>query len=127
MALRGATLQIKRLQLAGRHVDLAREVCRRVVGDFVQPAREPSTPEQEFQQHSKPESGRAGLVAQLVQLVADQREMVDDVIEAQVARHRQRPIESCDMLVMMPTRRTIATASPASDRAGVAALAEPGI
>ncbi|MGA2928965.1 MAG: hypothetical protein ABSG43_23825, partial [Solirubrobacteraceae bacterium] len=48
--------------------------------------REPSTPEQELEQHGKPEPGRTGLVAQLLQLVADQREMVDDVIEAQVAR-----------------------------------------
>ena len=50
----------------------------------------------------KPEPGRTGLVAQLIQLVADQREMVNDVIEAQVARHRQRPSGSCGMLVIMP-------------------------
>jgi hypothetical protein len=64
---------------------LAREVHHRIVGDFMEPAREPSTPEQELEQHGKPEPDRAGLVAQLIQLVADQREMVDDVIEAQAA------------------------------------------
>ena len=83
-------------------MDLAREVLHRVVGDFMEPAREPSTPEQELEQDGKPEPGRTGLVAQLVQLVADQREMVDDVVEAQVARHPQQPSGSCDMLVIMP-------------------------
>ena len=77
-----------------------------------QPDRVPSTPEQELEQHGKPEPRRTGLVAQLLQLVADQREMVNDVIEAQVARHRQQPSGSCGTLVIMPAPfRCRATAS----------------
>jgi hypothetical protein len=104
MTLRCTAREVKRPQLRRRHADLAREVRHRIVGDFMEPAREPSTPEQELEQDRKPKPGRAGLVAQLVQLVADQREMVNDVIEAQLARHHQRPRGSCGMLVIMPDR-----------------------
>ena len=74
----------------------------RVVGDFIEPTREPSTPQQELEQDGKPAPGCTGLVAQLLQLVADQGEMVNDVIEAHLARHRQRPNGSCGMRVIMP-------------------------
>jgi len=106
MALRGAAREVKRPEFRRGHVDLAREVRHRIVGDFVEPAREPSAPEQELEQDGKPEPGRAGLVAQLVELVADQREVVDDVIEAHVECHLQQPGGSCGMRVIMPALRS---------------------
>jgi hypothetical protein len=115
MALRCAARKVKRPQLGRRHADLAGQVRHRIVGDFMQRAREPSTPEQELEQDGKTEPGRTGLVAQLIQLVADQREMIDDVIEAHLARHRQRPSGSCSMLVIMPDPSRCR--APATDRA----------
>jgi hypothetical protein len=50
-------------------------------------ARETTAPEQELQQRREPQSRRAGLVAQQIQLVADQGEVIDDLIQTQVARH----------------------------------------
>jgi hypothetical protein len=87
MALRGAAREVKRPQLHRRPTDLARQVRHRVIGDFMEPAREPSTPQQELEQDGKTEPGRTGLVAQLIQPVADQREMVNDAVETQITGH----------------------------------------
>ncbi len=66
---------------------LAGEVRHGVVGQLVGSARETTAPEQELQQRREPQPRRAGLVAQQIQLVADQREVFDDLIQSQVAPH----------------------------------------
>ena len=87
MALRRAAGELERRKLAGWHTYLAGEVRHGVVGQLVDSARETTAPEQELQQRREPQPRRAGLVAQQIQLVADQREVVDDLIQTQVARH----------------------------------------
>ena len=87
MALRRAAGELERRKLAGWHAYLAGEVRHGVVGQLVGSARETTAPEQELQQRREPQPRRAGLVAQQIQLVADQREVIDDLIQSQVAPH----------------------------------------
>jgi len=89
VALGGAAREIKRRELAGRDADLASEVRDRVVGQLLQGPWKATTPENELQQRGEAEPRRARLVAQQVELVADQREVIDDVVETEVARHHR--------------------------------------
>ena len=82
MALRRAAGELERRKLGGWYTYLASEVRHSVVGQLVDSARETTAPQQELQQRREPQPRRAGLVAQQIQLVADQSEVVDDLIQS---------------------------------------------
>jgi hypothetical protein len=87
IALRAAAGEVEGPQVASRDADLAREVRHGVLGQLVDSARKAPSPEQELQQRREAQARRAGRVAQQLQLVADQREMVDDIIQTDLAGH----------------------------------------
>src|SRR6266545_8153795 len=76
-ALRAAAGEVERRKVAGGGTDLASEMHNGVAGQLVCSPRETSAPKQKLQQRREPQPRRLGLGAQQVQLVADQREMVD--------------------------------------------------
>jgi hypothetical protein len=94
VSLGAAAGEVVRLDLRCRHVDLPGHVLHGVVGQLVAPLREPAPPQEELEVQCESESGRPGLVPQLVHLVADEREMVDHVVQAQVAPHDRPPSAS---------------------------------
>lgn len=85
MPLGGPGGEVIRVELSSRHVHLSGHVGDGVAGQLVSAAREPAPPQQELQVQSKAEPGRSGLVAQLVHLVTDKGEVIDHLVQAQVA------------------------------------------
>jgi hypothetical protein len=79
VALRGAAGEVIGRKLAGWDADLASEVRDGVIRDLVCSGREPPAPQHVLQQGGESQAGRAGLVAQQLQLVADQGEVIDDL------------------------------------------------
>lgn len=86
--------QIEARERGRRDVDLAGEMRHRVRRQLRQAPWESSAPEQELQQRREPEPGGAGLVAQQLKLIADQREVVDDLIETDLRRQPNRSIQA---------------------------------
>ncbi len=82
--------ELWQISIAGWDADLAGEVCDGVFGQLVRCGREAPAPHHVLQQGGESQPGRARLVAQQLQLVADQGEVIDDVVETQVARHLKR-------------------------------------
>jgi hypothetical protein len=75
VALRREAGELEGRKLAGWHASSAGEVRHGVVAQLVGSARETTAPEQELQQRREPQWRRAGL------------EVIDDLIQSQVARH----------------------------------------
>jgi hypothetical protein len=86
-ALRRAAGEVIGRKLAGRDADLPSEVRDGVIGQLVCCGREPPAPQHVLQEDGESQPGRARLVAQQLQLVADQGEVIDDLVQTQVARH----------------------------------------
>jgi len=90
VALRRAAGEVIGRQLVGGDADLAGEVRDGVIRELMRSGRETPAPHHVLQQDRESQAGRAGLVAQQLQLVADEGEVIDDVVKAQVARHLKR-------------------------------------
>ena len=90
VALRRAAGEVIRRKLTGADADLAGEMRDSVIGQILRPGRETPAPQHMLQQDRESQARRAGLIAQQLQLVADQGEVIDDVVETQVARHLKR-------------------------------------
>ena len=91
MALGRPTRHVVGSEHVARHAHLAGDVLHGVVGQLVAAAGEAAAPQEELQTQGETESGRPRLVAQLVALVADQGEVIDNRVQAQVARHVPAP------------------------------------
>jgi hypothetical protein len=87
VALALAARPVVQAQLLGRDADLAGDVVDGVVGQLAAAAREPALPCQAFQQQTKAQPGRAAFVAQQLQLVIGQGEVLEQLLEVQRAGH----------------------------------------
>ena len=76
-----------------RHLDLSCEVLDRVVGKLEAAAREAALPAEELQHRREPEPRRPGLVAQQLPFAIVEREVLDDVVKADLTT-RRRPFDA---------------------------------
>lgn len=74
--------------LRRRYLDLSCEVLDRVVGKLESRAREAALPSEELHHRRKPEPRRPRLVAQRLPFAVVEREMLDDVVKADLATRR---------------------------------------
>jgi len=75
--------------LQRRYLDLPCEVLDRVVGQLEAAAWEAALPAEELQHRREPESCRPGLVAQQFSFAVVEREVLDDVVKADLAARRR--------------------------------------
>ncbi len=83
--------KVVRADLHRRHLDLSCEVLDRVIREFEAAAWEAALPADELQHRREPEPRRPGLVAQRLPFALVEREVLDDVVEADLATRRRAP------------------------------------
>lgn len=76
-----------------RNLDLPREVLDRVVGQLEAAAWEAALPAEELQHRREPEPRRPRLVAQELSFAVVEREVLDDIVKADLAT-RRRPFDA---------------------------------